>query len=193
MLERRIVLVHLDARDDAGDAPVDFRARQFVLQPLHQQVADAALAVRDADVEPHRRHVLARVVLAQQDLAHHRAVAVRDDDFGRGLDHRAQRARGARGDFLLLRGGTADVLRVGRISADRDDETFSHAAIIALSMASKSLLASPPRVVNIGLRALQPTLRARSARWRTWIGVLRRRGADASRLSSPGWRATRLA
>jgi hypothetical protein len=118
--ESLVVGVHGNARDQAGHAPLGLGARELVLQALHEQVADAALAVRHADVQAHRRHVLARVVLAQHDLADHRSVAVRDHDLGRVLDHRPQRARGARRDLLLLGGGAADVFRVRGVAADRD-------------------------------------------------------------------------
>ncbi len=89
MCEGRIVLAHRYARDDAGDLAVDLGANELVLEPLHEQIADPALAVRHADIQPHRRNMLARVILAQQDLSDHRPVAVRDDELRHRADQRA--------------------------------------------------------------------------------------------------------
>ena len=79
------------------------RLAQRVLQRLHQQIGDAALAVRDADVERHRRNAVARQHLPHQDLADHRPVAVRDDEFVVELAPAAAAPAAVRcGDDLLL-------------------------------------------------------------------------------------------
>jgi hypothetical protein len=54
---------------------------QRVFHGLHQQVSDAALTMRHADVERHWRNAIARQGLPHKDLADHGTIAVSDDQF----------------------------------------------------------------------------------------------------------------
>ena len=80
--------------------------------------------MRDADVERHRRDAVAGEGLAHQDLAHHRAVAVRDHQLVVGERERQQRLGGARGDDLLLVRRAANLFGMRGVAADGNDEAF---------------------------------------------------------------------
>ena len=103
------------------------RAAQRVLERLHQEVGDAALAVGDADVERHGRHLLARHRLAHEYLADDGAVPVRDDEFVLELEQREQRAARRGGDGGLFRRGAAYLGRVGRVAAHGDEQAVGKA------------------------------------------------------------------
>ena len=122
--EGRIGGVDLDLRQHAGDVAGAVGFAQRVLQRLHEQVGDAALAVRHADVERHRRNAVAGQRLPHQDLADHGAVAVGDHQLVVEQRQRQQRLGGACGDDLLLVGRAADFLRMRGIAADGDHEAF---------------------------------------------------------------------
>ena len=95
-----------------------------VLQGLHKQVGDAALAVGDADVQGHGHYLLAGQHLAHEDLAHHRPVAVGDDQLVVHLHDGQQRYAGVGGDVDLLLDRTLDIARVKGVAADGDEEAL---------------------------------------------------------------------
>ncbi len=76
--EGRIGRVDFHLGDDAGHHHVQASIAQHVGKALLQHVAHATLGVRHTDVHRHGRQFIGRARHAVEDVAHHRAIAVRE-------------------------------------------------------------------------------------------------------------------
>src|ERR1051326_5354512 len=165
----------------AGRLPFEPGTAQGVLQRLHEQVPDTSLAVGDANVEPHWRHLLLGQHHAEQDLADHRAVSMGNQQPVLRPDQGDERPGRGVGDHFLLLGGAADVLRMGGVTAYRDEERIRdghaqpprYAARAASTPAPRDSLcfsweriaSSAPRVLRTAsARALYPMVPMRQMR-----------------------------
>ena len=88
------------------------------------QAATPVEAVRDADVERHRRDAIARHDLAHVNLADDGTVAVGDDQFTRTLRQRKQRSSGLRSKIVLLFGSSTNSVGVRRVSPNRNEKAI---------------------------------------------------------------------
>ncbi len=120
-LKRGVVGIHLHLGQQAGHVAGMPCPAQAVLQRLHQQIGDAALAVGDADVQGHGWDRASAQHVAHEDLAHHRAVAVGDDELIVQPHQGQQGLRGARRDHHLLLGRAGDIAGVRGVAADRHE------------------------------------------------------------------------
>src|ERR1051326_6378288 len=180
-ISRRVVRAALDLRHHAGRLPFEPGTAQGVLQRLHEQVPDTSLAVGDANVEPHWRHLLLGQHHAEQDLADHRAVSMGNQQPVLRPDQGDERRGRGVGDHFLLLGGAADVLRMGGVTAYRYEERIRdghaqpprYAARAASTPAPRDSLcfsweriaSSAPRVLRTAsARALYPMVPMRQMR-----------------------------
>src|SRR6266581_2677409 len=84
--ERRVVGVDEDLRDDARDVTFDASVGELVPERLREQVPDLRLALRAADIEGHRGHEMAGLLVLHEDVADLGPIAVRHDHVVPGLD-----------------------------------------------------------------------------------------------------------
>ena len=79
-------IVDFDLGEDRADGSVDAVVVQHVDQRLLKHVANAPLGLGHAYIHRHRRQLARRLGHAEQDVAHHRTVAMRQDHLEAGLN-----------------------------------------------------------------------------------------------------------
>src|SRR5690606_21780834 len=119
--ERGIAMIDQHLRDHGDDVAPDVTRAELVEESALQEVAEAALRLRDQDVERHGRKLIARELGAAKERADLGPVAVGDDDVVAAIDERhelrAHLATAARG---LLVGALLPRFHEG-VTAHRDN------------------------------------------------------------------------
>ena len=123
VLECRVVRIDLDLGQQAGGMARATSLAQCVFQRLDQKIGDPALGMGDADIQGHRRNGVARHRLAHQDLADDRAVAMGDHQLVVEQGQWQQGLGGLGGNVLLLPRGSLDVLGMGGVPANGDEDS----------------------------------------------------------------------
>src|SRR6266581_4563647 len=114
----------LRALHDDLDLALDASVHELVPQRLREQVPDLRLALRAADVEGHRGHEMAALLVLHEDVADLGPVAVRHDEVVARLDELRESRRRPLDAPPLARRVRGFARREERVPADRHDDSL---------------------------------------------------------------------